>query len=155
MRDGFRDSPNRIPWPPILLGGAVVGGLLLNGVLPALYLGDLQGVVGLLVFGAGVGLVLWAFRAFRAARANILPHRPADALLTEGPFAISRNPIYAGEVLAFIGLGLATGSTGLIVAGLALGYGVEKLAIEREEIHLQARFGEAYAAYAARVRRWL
>ena len=87
------------------------------------------------------------------ARANILPHRAATALVTRGPFAFSRNPIYLGNTLMMAGVGLAVGNPWFIATGLAAALLVERLAIRREEQYLDARFGQAWRDYCARVGR--
>ena len=73
----------------------------------------------------------------------------------DGPFRFSRNPIYVGDWFIFAGVALLL-ETGwpLVFAPLIwamLRYGV----IRHEEAHLQAKFGDEYSAYKARVRRWL
>jgi protein-S-isoprenylcysteine O-methyltransferase Ste14 len=87
-------------------------------------------------------------------RANILPHRAATALVTDGPFAWSRNPIYLGNTLLLSGCGLAFGNAWLLVGAAVAAIAVTVLAIRREEAHLASRFGDAWMAYAARTRRW-
>lgn len=150
----YLDRPNRIPWPPILLALALAGAYAGRAALSVAGLGPAQTMAGFAVAGAGIGLIGWAFVTFGVARANILPHRAADRLITSGPFAWSRNPIYLGEVVVLAGLALAWSSLAPALAALGLGVAVSKLAIEREEAHLDARFGDAWRDYAATVRRW-
>jgi protein-S-isoprenylcysteine O-methyltransferase Ste14 len=149
------DRPNRIPWPPILAAGWFLIGLASHWLLPAF--GPLPGQrpagAGLII--GGVGLIGWAFAAFFKRKANILPHRAADLLITEGPFRLSRNPIYTGEVLTLFGLGVILGASGLLASAVLLAISVYWLAIRREEAHLAARFGEAWTAYRQQTRRWL
>ena len=86
-------------------------------------------------------------------------HHPAasrrHALITDGPFAQSRNPIYVGNTLLVAGAGLLFGVAWLIPAALAGAVLTQKLAIEREERHLAPRFGPAWEDYRARTPRWL
>jgi protein-S-isoprenylcysteine O-methyltransferase Ste14 len=103
----------------------------------------------------GVALIGWAFLAFRSHKTTVLPHQRADALIASGPFAWSRNPIYLGEAVILTGLALYHGSLWHALAIPVFMLVLTKLAIEREEAHLAARFGDAWAAYRARVRRWL
>ena len=84
-----------------------------------------------------------------------MPNRPATALITSGPFALSRNPIYVANTLLVGGLGLAFGIGWLVIAALLGALLTRKLAIAREEHHLAARFGAEWQAYAARTPRWL
>jgi protein-S-isoprenylcysteine O-methyltransferase Ste14 len=93
-------------------------------------------------------------REMHRHRANILPHRAATALVTSGPFALSRNPIYLGNTLLMTGAALLFGSLWLLAAALAAAVLVWALAIRREEVHLAAQFGDAWTEYTQRTRRW-
>ena len=160
MSTDWTARPNAVPWPPLLYAGAaglalllhhsapLPGWLVLRGVPGVSYLGD-----ALLVLG--VALDLWTMATMWRARANILPHRAATALVTHGPFAFSRNPIYLGNTLLLVGAGLAFGIAWFLPLGLAAAAVVTQLAIVREEAHLNARFGAAWRDYRLRVNRWL
>jgi protein-S-isoprenylcysteine O-methyltransferase Ste14 len=153
----FQDRPNVIPWPPILFLGVLALAYLLSRVLPLALPGPVALFVplGWLLVVASMGLMLWAFLAFRQHQTSVLPNRRADALITAAPFNISRNPIYLSEAVLLFGLGLVNGSLwyGLVVAPFMLA--ISRMAIIREEAHLAARFGAEWSTYAARVRRWL
>ncbi len=146
-------APNTIPWPPILYVGAAAAAVVAGLVVPL----D-PGVVasagwGMVAFG--LGLDLWAMATMARAKANILPHRAATALVTHGPFRLSRNPIYLGNTIMLLGLGLAVGNGWFLPAAAAAALLTQRLAIVREEAHLAALFGDEWTAYAARTRRWL
>jgi len=153
------DTPNRIPWPPIVYLAALLAGLALNWYLPLPWperpFRFVLAAIGLCAIGLAVALDIAAFRLFRRHRTTIMPHRAASALITEGPFARSRNPIYVGNTLLVSGLGLLFGVAWLVPAALLAAFAVQKLAIEREEAHLAEKFGEAWRDYAARTPRWL
>jgi protein-S-isoprenylcysteine O-methyltransferase Ste14 len=89
------------------------------------------------------------------AKTTLNPAGPASTLVTGGPFRFTRNPIYLGDTLMYLGLALLFGRRGplLLLPGVlaALDRGV----IRREERYLERRFGRQYRAYRARVRRWL
>lgn len=159
MAQDFADRPNKVPWPPILFLAAVLAALALEaiwpmGPLPVAIRWGLR-IAGFVVAMAGLGLDLTAMLAMRRARTNILPHRAADRLLTGGVFAISRNPIYLGNTLLLIGVAMALPSLWMAAAALLAAALVDQLAIRREERHLAARFGPAYAVYARGVPRWI
>lgn len=161
MIDAATDRPNRIPWPPLLYGGAILLAMALQRLLPLpdpAPDGALAGwldPVGWALLMLGAGFDLSAMATMARARTNILPHRAATALVESGPFAISRNPIYFGNTLMMAGAGLGLGNLWLIVTGLVAAALVLKLAIEREERHLEAVFGPDWLAYRGRVRRWI
>ena len=153
-------TPNRIPWPPILLASAVLGALALDRMLislPPIPFAETVAARGLgwALIAAGIGLWSWAHDAFKRAGTTVLPHRPSAALVTTGPFAFSRNPIYLGISLALVGVALVLNKLAfLLVVPVFMGL-VWGLAIRREERYLLNRFGDEWADYADRVRRWV
>lgn len=147
-------SPNTIPWPPLILVGAIMvsWGLtqIMHVALPA-WLAPF-GII-LIVIAAIIDIA--AMLTMRRAKTTILPHRGSQNLITHGVFAISRNPIYVANVLIIIGYGLALGSLWPLLAAPVAAFAMQKLAIEREEAHLSANFPEEFEAYRAKTRRWL
>jgi protein-S-isoprenylcysteine O-methyltransferase Ste14 len=153
-----RERPNTIPWPPIIFLGAIAAAVALGyiyplgGVLPS---GTAVRIIGAVILLAGIGFDVAAMREMHRHRANIAPHRAATALVTSGPFALSRNPIYLGNTLLLTGAALLFGSLWLLLAAAAAALAVTELAIRREEAHLSAQFGDAWTAYSERTPRWL
>lgn len=92
---------------------------------------------------------------FRLRRTTVIPHgRPAQ-LVTDGPFAISRNPMYVALTLLYCGTALLSAQAWpLVLAAGPIGI-VQFVVIPYEERRLRDAFGEAYVDYCHRVRRWL
>jgi protein-S-isoprenylcysteine O-methyltransferase Ste14 len=138
---------------------AVAVSVLLNVFLPLPWFGQpLSGLLlalGLLMIAAFVGLNISAIRTMRRAGTTVRPDRATDHLVTEGPFSFSRNPLYLAGTMLVLGIGLVSGIVWFLLLAILAAFAVQKLAIEREERHLQARFGETYLDYAGRVRRWI
>jgi protein-S-isoprenylcysteine O-methyltransferase Ste14 len=156
MSGDWHDRPNRIPWPPMVFAGVVVAALVLQyAVPPGLALPSAVRLVGGVAMLAGAALDAAAMIVMHRHHANIQPHRAATALVTTGPFALSRNPIYLGNTLLIAGAGLAFNGPWLLPMAILGAWLVSSLAIRREEAHLAARFGAAWAAYAQRTPRWL
>lgn len=155
MNEPAGHAPNRWPWPPLLLVVAVACAWALGRIAPLPDLPQWALPLGVGLLGVGLALDLWAMAEMRQRRANILPHRSATALVTSGPFAFSRNPIYLGNTIVLLGLAGVLGNSWLIVAAPAAALAVERLAIRREEAHLAALFGEDWLRYRGRVSRWL
>ena len=153
----YRDRPNVIPWPPILFLAALALAHVMSRAVPLALPGPVVVLapVGWLLVVASLGLMLWAFLAFRQHQTSVLPNRRADALITDAPFNISRNPIYLSEAVLLFGLGLVNASLWYVLVIAPFMMAVTRMAIIREEAHLAARFGPEWTAYAARVRRWL
>ena len=151
--------PNRLPWPPLLYVSAIAIAVLANlaYALPWFTppLSDLLFAIGWLLIAAVVAIDLAAMRTLARANTTILPHRGAEHLVTGGPYAISRNPIYLANTLLMIGVGLVSGIAWFIVFAVVAAFLTQKLAIEREEKHLDHRFGKRYRDYRKKVRRWI
>lgn len=96
----------------------------------------------------------WGLAVLRAARTPFEPGHAPAALVVAGPFRYSRNPLYLAQILLLSGLGLGAFPWLLAIAPLQFLL-LDRIAIPREEQALAAVFGEAFAAYRARVRRWI
>ena len=83
------------------------------------------------------------------------PARPATALVIDGPYRFTRNPMYLGMACAYVGAAVASGRLWALTTLPAAVAAVDRLVIPREERHLAATFGAEYENYRARVRRWL
>ncbi|HEY0849346.1 MAG TPA: isoprenylcysteine carboxylmethyltransferase family protein [Bradyrhizobium sp.] len=151
--------PNSLPWPPIIYLAAIGVGISLNALLPLPWfrqpLSGVLFVLGWLMIVAFVGLNVSAIRTMRRAGTTVRPDRGTDHLVTDGPFSFTRNPLYLAGIMLVLGIGLILGIAWFLLLAILAAFAVQKLAIEREERHLQARFGETYLDYARRVRRWI
>jgi protein-S-isoprenylcysteine O-methyltransferase Ste14 len=155
----FADRPNRLPWPPIIYSCAFVMAWALQTSAP---LGALDQALALIPKGVGLGaavagfiLDLAAMSALIRHRTAILPNMGSSALVTGGVYAYTRNPIYLGNTILFLGFAIALRWGWLAIAAPLTIIAVTRRAIEREEKHLAARFEAEWRAYSARVRRWL
>lgn len=142
--------------PPIYYVVAFVAGLLLNGPVPL----PLDGrptiaVIGAVVAALGIVLTAGGVRGVLRHRTTIVPHHPVAALVTTGAYRVSRNPMYAGLAILYVGGALLAGSWWpLLLLPLPLA-AVRYLVVGPEERYLTERFGDEYDRYRARVRRWL
>ena len=147
----------RLP-PPLYYGAAFAAGIALRGASVPLAIGGARGAavaVGVPFVVAGAALALAAVTAVVRHRTTIVPHHEVSALVTTGAYRISRNPMYTALAIAYLGSALLVGSWWpLATLPFAL-LAVRRVVIEPEERYLAGRFGQAYADYRARVRRWL
>jgi protein-S-isoprenylcysteine O-methyltransferase Ste14 len=107
-------------------------------------------------------LLAWGYLQYRLVGSYRLPRggggpgmdTPPERLVTSGPYAWSRNPMYLGHLIFLIGLSLTFESVlgGLIAAASAVWFQVR---VRRDEKRLRERFGQAYLDYHGRVKRWL
>ena len=126
------DRPSAVPWPPILLATTVTAAILLGRLAPLPWPGldDLAArIVGTGIGCAGLGLMAWAIWTLYRARTTVQPHRPADHLVTTGPFTRFRNPIYLGDVMVLLGVAELTKNLWFVGAAIVFAVFVTWLAI--------------------------
>jgi len=95
-----------------------------------------------------------AFMAFRKARTTLDPHGKVSAVVTDGVYRFTRNPIYLGFLLMLIGVPLNAGNYWGIILAPVLVITMNRWVIEKEEIYLEKKFRDVYTGYRSRVRRW-
>ena len=142
--------------PPAYFAAHLALMLLLHFALPGAYwnLGPTRWA-GLPFALSGTLLVVLSVRRFDALATTRRPFEVPSVLVTQGCFRLSRNPMYAGMLLALVGAAVMLGSaTPLLVIPLYVVL-IQVRFIAHEERMLESRFGEAYRAYKRRVRRWL
>ena len=105
---------------------------------------------GLLLLVVGLAVIAWAVRAAR----EVDVARPST-LITHGPYARSRNPMYLGWTALALGIALLVGSVWMVLAVAGAWIYLHAVTIPAEEASLRGAFGDAYRAYSQRVRRWL
>ena len=113
-----------------------------RGVALALIVG------GLLLDGMAAGL-------FRRRGTAVEPWKASTVLINEGPYRFSRNPIYVGFAITYVGLAIAMDSWVALLLLFPCLVVVDRFVIQREERYLSGKFGADYAAYRQKVRRWL
>lgn len=156
--DPYVTRPNRIPYPPVIYALAILAGALSPLVLPNWWpahpMSDLLAAIGVIMIICAVALDLKAMFTLHRHKTTILPMKGADHLVTSGPFGFSRNPIYLGNTLLTFGAGLTFGIVWFLPLAFVAAFLTQKLAIEREEKHLAAKFGKHWRDYTHKVRRW-
>lgn len=166
MRPGDHDPDTRATQtaplglnPPVWFLIAIAGMVLLHTVAPVYHLARLFGTrvdwIGVVPIVAGIALAAWAGRRFNRHGTTYEPFRPSAALVTDGPYRFTRNPMYLGMVSTLLGIAIGLGSlTPLLVVPVFAGW-IEFGFIRPEERLLTDRFGDDYIAYLRRVRRWV
>jgi len=140
---------------PLLAVGAFVLGLVLDriahlGLLPKRW----NRRLGIGAITVGVGLVGAAIRRQRAAGTSPDPTDEPPELVTGGVYSVSRNPIYVGQTLAYVGLALLLDRFWPLVTLQPVLWYLRRV-VSREETYLEARCGTTFQQYRADVRRWL
>ena len=143
--------------PPLLFAAPFLAGWLigLRWQWPLLAERGVGVTLGAAFIACGVAIAIAGIREFRAAHTTVLPFGGTSQMVTSGVYRWTRNPMYLGMALAYIGFSMLANSGWCLVllpVALALVY---VLAIRREERYLARKFGESYERYRADVRRWL
>lgn len=144
--------------PPLIYLGFLLLGWGIERMFLDLDLGlatEVRRPLALALVVAGLVLDGWAGGLFRRHRTAVEPWKPASALLLEGPYRFSRNPIYLGFAVAYAGFAVGMDSPVALVLLAPCLVLVDRFVIRREETYLAARFGESYSAYRRSVRRWI
>lgn len=142
-----------LDYPPVWL--ALFMGLAWGISLFHAPLGGMLVGTGAFLIAGGVALAIWAALAFRRARTTIVPHENPSALVDTGPYRFSRNPIYLADLLILGGWCLCLGAPVALVLLIPFQVVLTLRFIRPEEARLATHLGPAYAAYRARVRRWI
>jgi len=111
--------------------------------------------LGVVPIAGGVAMVLWVAGIFRRAGTTIKPFQESTELITGGPYRVTRNPIYLGMVCALVGVAVVAGSLTPFLVVPLFAWLIDRRFIRAEEAMLEQTFGARFAAYKARVRRWL
>jgi protein-S-isoprenylcysteine O-methyltransferase Ste14 len=150
------DNPGVIAFPPLIwLVNTVISVSVHLLIAVPIMRYDICLACGIVFVILAPTLALSALRTMKAAGTNVHPSEPALALVSDGPFRFTRNPMYLALCLLQVAVGFFLNDwiTLLFVVPLALilHYGV----VLREERYLAAKFGEPYLQYKREVRRWI
>lgn len=145
----------RIP-PPFVFLGFLIAGIVsqsrwIEGVFPI----SMEFYLGALIVLFGLILMLTGARKFKKADTNIEPWKPTSNIISHGPYAYSRNPLYIAMTIIYLGIALAAGSTIALLLLVPCLLFIRYYVIAREESYLERAFGDEYLAYKCKVRRWI
>lgn len=142
--------------PPRIAMGLLAAAFGLHWILPAMdaiefstpFAGAAAGV-------AGFGLMMWAWFVFRLKGIPLCPGLASGTMATDGPFRMSRNPMYLGMTAMLLGTALWVGTLPFYAAALIFFGVMNWVFIPFEERMLEKEFGTEYSRYRNRVRRWI
>lgn len=150
------DTAGVIAPPPLIYLSALGIGFGLDAVIGNRPLPSRVAVpVGAASIITGVGLMGSFVGAFRRARTPIDPYTPSEAIVTDGPYRLTRNPAYLGMAVAYAGIAIVFNRPwALVPLPIAVAL-IDRGVIAREERYLERKFGTPYEEYKRRVRRWI
>jgi protein-S-isoprenylcysteine O-methyltransferase Ste14 len=156
MTESKTDHPRVMTLPPLIFMASLVGALLLQWLVPlstpaafaVRSLGWILVVIGFFLAG-------WSLAHMLRVKTSPDPYEPTTSIVTSGPYRFTRNPIYLGFSLIYLGATfLAASFWGLILSPLLI-WTVTRGIIRPEEAYLESKFQAQYTDYKSRVRRWI
>jgi protein-S-isoprenylcysteine O-methyltransferase Ste14 len=152
-----RGADVHFPPPLVFLAGILVGVILRSVAFP-LRVPIARTITitgGVLIIALGIALVgsarLWHARTGQSP----IPWKPTPALIFQGPYRFTRNPMYVGLTIIQLGLGVALNNLWIALFALPALLVVHFMAVLPEETYLAGKFGDPYRAYLRQVRRYL
>ena len=151
------DCPGVVVLPPILYGGTFILVLVLHWIWRLPIVEDAADLLwpGVALAVLAVAIAMWGRSTMHAAGTNISPLKPANSIVTTGPFRFTRNPLYLSITLLYLGLILISDTWWGMICLLPLLVVMHNGVVLREEHYLEQKFGETYRNYRASVRRYL
>jgi protein-S-isoprenylcysteine O-methyltransferase Ste14 len=151
-----QDTAGVIAPPPLIYLAGLVIGLGLGYLAPTPFLPrSIAYGLGAVLILIAASIIISARRMMLRAGTAIKPTIPTTALVITGPFRFTRNPLYVGATLFYVGIAVAARSLWALALLLVVLAVMHRGVIDREERYLERRFGADYVRYKERVRRWI
>jgi protein-S-isoprenylcysteine O-methyltransferase Ste14 len=151
-----RDTAGVIAPPPLIYLAGLAVGFVLEALLPGASVpGVIRWVLGGALAVAGVALLASFETAFSRRGTAANPWKPTTAIVTTGPYRLTRNPAYLGMTLIYVGITLLAGALWALLPLPVVLVVIDRAVIAREERYLERKFGREYLDYKAGVRRWI
>src|SRR5215210_2053129 len=150
------DSAGVVAPPPLIYLGGLALGFGLEALLPGTSLpGAVRWVLGGAFFVLGLACAASFNTAFARKGTAVEPWKPTTAIVTDGPFRVTRNPAYLGMALMYVGIALLGDALWALVPLPFVLAVIDRMVIAREERYLEGKFGGEYLDYKGTVRRWI
>ncbi len=153
-----KDSPGIIVPPPLFFVAVFFLSFLLQRLFP-IQLSFFQTltahILSAVICTGGLCFIVPALGQFIRTKNTVITIKSASSLQTSGVYSITRNPMYLGSSMAYLGLAFIFGNWWTVVLLPILILLVTRLIILREEKYLMRSFGNSYADYKEKVRRWI
>ncbi len=153
-----KDSPGVYFPPPLLYVLVFLAAIFLQKKFPidnSIFHSLTIKIAGILFFIVSLLFLITSLRQFFISKNTLIPIRPASSLQANGIYSITRNPMYVGLAVIYLGISCFVGNWWNIILFPLLLLFVQEYIIKREEKYLVRRFGQEYLIYKTNVRRWL
>ena len=141
--------------PPVYFLGAMASMVALHLFPLSRWLTWPSSAFGIVIMLGGLALIIFADAQFKHSGTTVKPFETSSALVTDGVFAYSRNPMYLGMIIVLIGLWICLGTVASILVVPVFAWLITERFIGVEEVLLRQQFGEVYDEYSSKTRRWL
>ena len=156
MNDSTSDKAGVITIPPIIYLLGLLLGLLIHYFYPIRFLSESVSVwFGVLLTPVAIPIALFAVLALKRAETPIDVRRPTTAIVADGIYRLSRNPMYVSLAFVYFGIACWVNSLWILLLMVPVLVVVDKGIIKREEQYLEQKFGNEYTRYKSEVRRWI
>lgn len=156
MSDSTSDNAGVITSPPIIYFVGLLLGLLIHNLYPVEFLLEsVSGWFGILLILMSILIGLFSVLAFKRAETSPDVRKPTTALVTNGMYRLSRNPMYVSLVIVYLGIACWINSIWILLFLIPVLVVVNRGIIKREEHYLEKKFGDEYLQYKSEVRRWI
>jgi protein-S-isoprenylcysteine O-methyltransferase Ste14 len=159
MTDAAVDRPDIVVFPPVIPLSTLAISCVLQWLAPLGWIADLDRGWrigwGVVIFMAGLLMTIVGRRTLLRHGTNVNPLQPTTALVTEGIFRRTRNPLYVGIIITQYAVALIFALDWLLLLILPDWVVLHFAVVTREERYLERKFGEAYRRYKERVPRYL
>ena len=112
-------------------------------------------ILGAAISICGFAIMMWGWWLFQKRNIAICPTAHTGKLIFDGPYRFSRNPMYLGIVMIFLGVAVFMGTPPFFLGAAIYFVILNSVFIPFEEQKLVSAFGSEYLEYKRRVRRWL
>lgn len=151
-----KDNPGVIALPPLILIAFIGLGVILHNLFPLHFIhGPLRTIIGAIFLAYSFLVMSLAVLQMRKAGTNIDVRKPTTAIVTDGIYRFTRNPMYVSMALLLIAISVLISNIWIFILTPAFIIVIQKGVIEREERYLEKKFGSEYMDYKNRTRRWI
>lgn len=156
MTTNPRDKPATLVPPPLVYFSGLAAGWAIDRYVPIRFdAGSGSHLFGLILIAGGLALTIWSAYTIWRHHTTVNPYKAVAHLVSSGPYAYTRNPIYLGDWLIYAGITLLLGTWWTLAFAPVVWWVMRYHVIAHEEAHLEAKFGEAFLEYKSTTRRWI
>ena len=153
-----KDSPGVYIPPPLFYVLTFLVAVFIQKKIPiddSLFHLQITKITGILFLVISLFFLVTSLIKFFQSKNTLILIKPASSLQTNGIYSISRNPMYVGLAIVYLGITCLIGNWWNIILFPLLLLVIKEYVIKKEEKYLERAFGEKYLDYKSRVRRWL